>query len=59
MKDTGGKLNELRQETTARLVDDPGATRQLQRFLKEGEWETDTAAVSGRSVWTVWFLRLE
>jgi hypothetical protein len=46
LKDTGGKLNELRQETTARLVDDPGAARQLQRLLKEGEWETDTSTAS-------------
>jgi hypothetical protein len=46
LKDTGGKLNELRQETTARLVEDPGAAKQLQRLLKEGEWETDTATAS-------------
>jgi hypothetical protein len=46
LKDTGGKLNELRQETTARLVDDPGAAKQLQRLLKEGEWENDSSSAS-------------
>jgi hypothetical protein len=46
LQDTGGKVNELRQEATARLVDDPGAAKQLQRLLKEGEWETDSAAAA-------------
>jgi hypothetical protein len=46
LKDTGGKLNELRQETTARLMEDPKAAKHLRRLLEEGEWETDTAAAS-------------
>jgi len=46
LKDTGGKLNELRQEATARLVEDPGAAKQLERLLKEGEWEDDSASAS-------------
>ena len=46
LKDTGGKLNELRQETTLRLVDDPGAAKQLQRLIKEGEWDLEAADAS-------------
>jgi hypothetical protein len=46
LQDTGGKLTELRRETTARLVEDPGAAKQLQRLLKEGEWETDIASAA-------------
>jgi hypothetical protein len=46
LKDTGGKLNELRQETTRRLVDDPGAAKQLQRLLKEGEWDLEETDAS-------------
>ncbi len=40
VKDNGGKLDELLKETTAKLLGDPGAAKQLARFLKEGEWQT-------------------
>jgi hypothetical protein len=48
VKDYGGKFADLVQETTRKLVDDPGAAKLLQRFLKDGEWEveTDSATVS-------------
>jgi hypothetical protein len=39
VKDTGGKFDELVREAMARLVEDPGQARQLQRLLKEGEWD--------------------
>ena len=47
VKDLGGKFDDLVKEATGRLVDDPGPARQLQRFLKEGEWEVkeDRASV--------------
>jgi hypothetical protein len=68
VKDTGGKFDELVKEATARLVDDPGPGRQLQRFAKEGEWEIkdDRASVhlkEGKDRWAYfrkegsrWFL---
>jgi hypothetical protein len=47
VKDTGGKFDELVREAMARLVEDPGQARQLQRLLKEGEWDVkdDRASV--------------
>jgi hypothetical protein len=47
VKDTGGKFDDLVKEARARLVDDPGPARQLQRFLNEGEWDVkdDRASV--------------
>jgi hypothetical protein len=42
VKENGGKFADLVQETTRKLVDDPSAAKLLQRFLKDGEWETDT-----------------
>jgi hypothetical protein len=41
VKDYGDKFAVLLKETTAKLVDDPGALKLLQRFDKEGEWETE------------------
>jgi len=35
----GGDFDELVRETTAKLADNPTAVKELQRFLKEGEWE--------------------
>jgi hypothetical protein len=47
VKDTGGQFADLVREATARLVDDPGPARQLQRLLKEGVWDVkdDRASV--------------
>ena len=46
VKALGGKFEELVRETTAKLADDPGAVKELRRFLKEGDWEerSDTAS---------------
>jgi hypothetical protein len=40
--------DEILAEVKAKLVDDPGAAKQLRRFLKDGEWavEETTATVS-------------
>src|SRR5438309_759707 len=35
----GGDFEELVRETTAKLTDNPATLKELQRFLKEGEWE--------------------
>ena len=35
----GGDFEELVRETTGKLADNPAALKELQRFLKEGEWE--------------------
>jgi hypothetical protein len=41
----GGDFEELVRETTGKLSDNPAAVKELQRFLKEGEWEgSDTTA---------------
>jgi hypothetical protein len=41
----GGDFEELVRETTNKLADNPNSTKELQRFLKEGEWEAgDTSA---------------
>jgi hypothetical protein len=41
VKDYGDKFDVLLKETTGKLVDDPGSLKLLQRFDKEGEWETE------------------
>jgi hypothetical protein len=46
LKDTDGKFTDLVQETTKRLVDDPGPGRQLNRFAKDGEWEVGDSTAS-------------
>ena len=38
--------DELLADTTAKLIGDPGAAKQLQRFLKEGEWTTEDATAT-------------
>jgi hypothetical protein len=41
----GGKFEELVQETTDKLDNDPIAVKELRRFFKEGEWDiADTTA---------------
>jgi hypothetical protein len=41
----GGDFEELVRETTSKLADNPNSVKELQRFLKEGEWEAgDTSA---------------
>jgi uroporphyrinogen-III synthase len=44
----GGKFEELVQETRVHLLDDPGAVKELRRFLHEGEWETAESTASAR-----------
>jgi hypothetical protein len=39
VKDTAGDFDGLVKEATAKLVDDPGPARQMQRLLKDGDWE--------------------
>jgi hypothetical protein len=35
----GGDFEELVRETTTKLANNPNAAKELERFLKEGEWE--------------------
>lgn len=41
-----GNFDELIRETNAKLADDPGAVKELRRYLKEGEWEPGDEATS-------------
>jgi hypothetical protein len=41
VKEYGQKFDALLKETTGKLVDDPSALKLLNRFEKEGNWETD------------------
>src|SRR5262249_15157462 len=43
-----GEFDQLVKEATVKLRDDPGAVRELQRFLKEGDWQTDEKTASVR-----------
>jgi hypothetical protein len=56
VKDTGGDFAGLVKEATARLVDDPGPARQLQRLLKDGAWDAkdDRASVHVKDVRDRW-----
>jgi hypothetical protein len=38
--------DEMLAEATAKLVDDPGAAKQLQKFLKDGDWKIEDAVAS-------------
>jgi hypothetical protein len=42
----GGDFEELVRETTGKLADNPAAVKELQRFLKEGEWEAAETSAS-------------
>jgi hypothetical protein len=45
LKENGNRFDELVKEASAKLVDDPGAVKQLRRFLSDGEWKiADTSA---------------
>ena len=44
----GGDFEELVRETTAKLADNPAALKELQRFLKEGEWEGGETSASAK-----------
>ena len=48
----GGEFEELVRETTHKLADNPAEVKQLQRFLKDGEWEggETTASVNLKDV---------
>jgi len=35
----GGKFDELVRETRTKLTDNPATVKELERFLKEGEWQ--------------------
>jgi hypothetical protein len=41
-------FEELVRETTRKLIDEPGTVKELQRFLKEGEWEEGEGTASAR-----------
>lgn len=41
-----GNFDELIRETNAKFADDPGALKELRRYLKEGEWEEGEEATS-------------
>jgi hypothetical protein len=43
LKKTDGDFKALVRETTAKLIDDPGPAKRLQRFLKEGDWDEGAA----------------
>jgi hypothetical protein len=42
----GGRFDELVREVRTKLADNPNTTKELQRFLKEGEWETGETTAS-------------
>src|SRR5438552_14185099 len=44
----GGDFEELVRETTGKLADNPAALKELQRFLKEGEWEGGDTTASAK-----------
>jgi hypothetical protein len=44
----GGDFDELVRETTAKLTDNPATLKELQRFLKEGEWEGGETTASAK-----------
>jgi hypothetical protein len=48
VKDTAGDFDGLVKEATAKLVDDPGPARQLQRLLKDGDWDVQDERASVR-----------
>lgn len=52
VKSYNGDFDALVNETTKKLRDDPAALKELQRFLKEGEWEggDDTASAKLKDV---------
>jgi hypothetical protein len=44
----GGDFEELVRETTAKLSENPNAVKELQRFLKHGEWEGGETAAGAK-----------
>ena len=44
----GGDFEEMVRETTGKLSDNPAALKELQRFLKEGEWDGGETAASAK-----------
>jgi hypothetical protein len=44
----GGNFDELVKETTTKLTDSPGMAKELQRFLKEGEWESGDGTATAK-----------
>jgi hypothetical protein len=42
----GGQFEPLVEETTTKLIDNPGAVKELARHAKEGKWEVATAKAS-------------
>ncbi len=44
----GGDFEELVRETTAKLANNPNAAKELERFLKEGEWEGGESSASAK-----------
>lgn len=48
VKSYNGNFDELVNETTKKLKDDPAALKELHRFLKEGEWEGGDGTASAK-----------
>jgi hypothetical protein len=44
----GGDFDELVKESTTKLHDSPAAVKELQRFLKEGEWESGEGTATAK-----------
>jgi hypothetical protein len=48
VRDTGGQFDDLVKETSAKLAGDPTAVKELNRCLKEGQWEVNDAAATAQ-----------
>jgi hypothetical protein len=52
VQELGGKFDRYVQLVTDRYADDPGAVKQLRRFLNEGDWQegADTTTVTHKEI---------
>jgi hypothetical protein len=46
VRDYGGRFEEVVREAKAKLVDDPATSRQLKRYLRDGEWKDEETEAS-------------
>jgi hypothetical protein len=46
VKETGGSFEDVVKDSTGKLAADPRTLKELNRFLKEGEWEASDAAAA-------------
>ena len=44
----GGNFDELVKDTTTKLTDNPAEMKQLERFLKEGDWDAKETTAAAR-----------